>query len=375
MTKHRAWISSGIFMILLWVPLVAGVLVPQKEKISTLENRALATWPSTASLIENWPAYSGQADAWMEDHMGLRAWLIRGYKATRRALDLTSDKLAVYGDEGWLFANIDDVMAMHQGLRAFEGGEAEDWLATAQVLQQNSAERGADFVVLIGPNKHEVYSEHLSAHPVLMNTPRRAEELSALAEQAGIALVYPIEAMLDAKAEDQLYFKTDTHWTGNGAYVAYRALMEKLDALGVSAPTLREDALTYTEKKNHQGDIYGLLGLENQAGEQVRYLSVAAPSARKETELEAYTWSAFPATETRLEQPGPARAGLSALVLGDSFYYGVAPFLEESFETVTFAHHRGLNPPAEILDAGDYDIVLLLLVERALINPLRLEAE
>ena len=375
MLKHRAWIASGFFLIMLWLPLVAGMLVPQTDDISALENRALATWPSSASLIEDWPAYSGQVEAWMEDHLGLRAWLIRRYKATRSALDLTSDKRAVYGDEGWLFANIDGVMAMHQGLRAFEAGETEDWLAAAQMLQQKAAARGAEFAVLIGPNKHEVYSEYLRDYPVLLNTPRRAEQLSALAGQAGIPLVYPIEAMLEAKQDEQVYFKTDTHWTGSGAYVAYRALMAKLDALGVGAPTVQRDALTYIETKNRQGDIYGLLGLEDQEGEAVRALAVPASAAREEIELEAFTWSAFPATERRLEVPDPARAGLSVLVLGDSYFYGLAPFLEESFETVTFAHHRGLNPPVEILETGDYDIVVLLLVERALINPLRIEGE
>lgn len=374
MLKYRAPIASAIFLTMLIMPLVAQLVSGTNQKVSALENRALASWPSGAVLVNDWPAYPGQAEDWMGDHLGLRAWLIGVHRNLREAFDLDLSRRAVRGTEGWLFATIDEAMAMHQGLRPFEEGEADAWLAVAETIAARARAGGADFAVLIGPTKPEVYPEFLDGYPRLLGGPSRAETLAGRSGEAGFPIIYPRDALIAAKDEAQVYFKTDTHWTTQGAYIAYRELMSAVNKAGLDdVPVITAEDYGALREVQKTGDIYGLFGEAEGAPETLLDLVPFNSPKKDRTVLEDYSWSAFDATRTEQVSPAEASRGLSVLVLGDSFYYGLAPFLETSFETVTFAHHRGLNPPLGLIEEGDYDLVVLMCVERMLINPLRLD--
>lgn len=373
MLKHRASVASAIFIMMLIIPMLAQFVSGARENVSALENRALASWPPGAVLVNDWPAYPGEAEAWMRDHLGLRAWLIGVHQNLREAFDLDLSKRAVRGTDGWLFATVDEAMAMYQGLRPFADGQAEDWLAAAQTIQARANANGAAFAVLIGPNKLEVYSEFLEDYPRLLAGPGRAETLAARAGQAGLSIVYPRDELIAAKDAAQVYFKTDTHWTAQGAYIAYRALMKAVNEAGLDVPAISAEQYGSVRETQKTGDIYALLGEAPPAPETLLDLVPGPAVANERTILEAHNWGAFDATRTRRLPLDGARQGRSVLVLGDSFYYGLAPFLEASFESVTFAHHRGLRPPMTLIDEGGYDLVLLMTVERGLKDPLRIE--
>ena len=369
-SRLRAGVSSALFLALLVTPLLTQVFAGNQDSTSELENRTLAPVPSVRSAFEDWRHFPGRLDDWMNDHVGLRKSLIVLYLGLRRSLDIEDRGNAVRGMDGWLFGAEDGALSMHRGLDPFTSGEAKAWIRAVSELQRRAEARGARFVVLIAPNKHTVYPELLSNHPRRLGGLSRLETLETLAAANGIRLVSPRRRLLQEKQRRQMYYRTDTHWTSGGAFVAYRQLMEGLQAAGMQLKVVSEDRLESTEVQ-HTGDLYGLLGVENGEPETVERRSVREPRAVAEvTDLHALDWEDFPAKSWRME--GPAKPSL--LVIGDSYFYVMAPFLRESFGTVTFVHHRLGHPPLEALRTGDYDVVLLMMVERFLTYPMEVPA-
>ena len=44
------------------------------------------------------------------------------------------------------------------------------------------------------------------------------------------------------------------------------------------------------------------------------------------------------------------------------------PFLQESFDELTYIHHRFGDIPGDAINTGQYDVVILQVIERALMN-------
>ena len=370
-SRLRAGLTSALFLVLLAAPLLMQTFGGNDGPTSDLERRTLASAPSTRAAFEDWRHFSARLDDWMNDHVGFRKSLILLYLGLRRSLDIEDRTNGVRGTDGWLFGAEDGALSMHRGLDPFTPGEAKAWIRAVSELQRRAEARGARFAVLIAPNKHTVYPEHLSHQPRRLGGLSRLETLEALAPANGIRFVSPRRRLLEAKQRRQMYYKTDTHWTSAGAFVAYRQLMESLEDAGMALRTVAEGQLESREVE-HEGDLYGLLGIEHGEPETVELRSVRRPRAVAEvTNLTALDWEDFPAKSWRME--GPEEPSL--LVIGDSYFYVMAPFLRESFGRVTFVHHRLGHPPVAALRTGDYDVVLLLMVERFLTYPLEVPRE
>ena len=258
-------------------------------------------------------------------------------------------------------------MKMHQGLLPFSGGQAEEWLLAAQKLQGIAEGNGAKFLVFIAPNKHEIYGEHLSSYPVRLHGPRRSEVLRRLGPEFSVTVVYPEAELLAAKANAQVYYKTDTHWSSAGAFVGYEVLIDAVNQMGFPVDKIDREAQISISENSHKGDIYGLLGLTDEAAETTSEWKLKVPRAFEKELLPDYDWLSFKAFRNTVHDT----TGPSVLVIGDSFAGAMQPFLRESFSEVTFVHHRIGDIPIAAFNAGAYDLVVLQMVERGLSRELQ----
>jgi len=304
---YRSKLSTGIFMAMLCLPLLGHLFSSADESIP-LENRTLASFPSVANLATDWPGYTSELNAWMEDRVGFRSGLIRLHGELRDAFDLELSTQAVIGDDGWYFVKVGEAMKMHQGLLPFSGGQAEEWL-------------------------------------------------------------HPEAELLAAKANAQVYYKTDTHWSSAGAFVGYEVLIDAVNQMGFPVDKIDREAQISISENSHKGDIYGLLGLTDEAAETTSEWKLKVPRAFEKELLPDYDWSGFKA----LRMVARDNEGSSILLLGDSFASALQPFLRESFSEVTFVHHQHGEAAIAALDTGPYDLVVLEMVERSLSKKLELE--
>ena len=91
----------------------------------------------------------------------------------------------------------------------------------------------------------------------------RAEQLADyIWDNTDLVYVYPKQALLNAKAEGQIYYQTDTHWNQKGAFVGMQQLMH--EAYGVEAKNL--DSVSFDITSNDlAGDLAVIGGCSRQA--------------------------------------------------------------------------------------------------------------
>ncbi len=371
--ERRAHLTSIVFLVIIIAPMATHFLFGEKDKVSQNERRALASAPALSQALTDWPGYTKALNAWMNDRFGFRRDLILLHHKLRRELDLEEKRNALRGINGWLFTTVNKAMAMHQGLAPFGPGEAEAWLDGAVKIKKAAEEKGAKFFILIPPNKISVYPENLPGHPIRVAGMSRINELQAHASSKGVTIINPLTKLLEHKQNAALYYKTDTHWTAYGAFVGYQNLMQSITAAGINTPVVSQAQLKEIPNSQHTGDIFGLLGEENPIPETISRYRLNAPSPTTSvTEHSEFDFNAFKAKTwtTKLETSEGTDTRPNLLVIGDSFFNALAPYLRESFSTVTYVHHRTGRPPLSALDLNDYDVVVLESVERMLSYPM-----
>ena len=153
------------------------------------------------------------------------------------------------------------------------------------------------------------------------------------------------------------YIKTDTHWSGLGAFIAYQELIKSLENDGVARPLKKEDV--FWEKTIIEGD------LGNKVSPKVRSLNI------KGTVKRPYAKLCF---NNRINVRGRINCFLhkdqtlpSCLIFGDSFSYDMLRFLKEHFSTLTFIHRAATD--IKIVNAISPDIVIGEMAARFLVSP------
>ena len=334
--KHL--LTALSFVVIIAVPMVLH-MARQGPADAGAENRALAAAPSLAGLTENWRAFPETVNAWMRDHFGLRRTYLQIGFEMDKVLPSSADFKAVRGDDGWLFNTLNGALAQHRGLLPFAGGEADAWLDALARMQAHVESSGAVFIAAIAPNKHTIYPEKLSTYPRQIAGETRLDEVQRRANTRDLPLVDLRPALMAAKADEKIYYQTDSHWTDLGAYQGFVEVRRALLDRGITVPNVPQDSLKRREKTDFQGDLYGLLGIEDGAPETVTLIK-------------------------RPEAMGP-KAG-SILIIGDSFTGQLQKYFESTFETVDFVGNNAGDPDFREVDPGNYDVVLFEIVERYL---------
>jgi hypothetical protein len=139
--------------------------------------------------------------------------------------------------------------------------------------------------------------------------------------------------LLEAKAREQVYYRTDTHWNDAGAYIAYRRV---LDAAARQIPALRpaaRDAFTSQVVNEPGGDITEMLGVRDNMREQTAHLVPRAGWRARVVEPPDMS-AGFEVGEVVTTLPDPKLPRL--LMIRDSFGSGMIRFLSEHFSRAVY---------------------------------------
>lgn len=285
---------------------------------------------------------------------------------------------AIVGEHGWLFfaGPQNRVVADHRGIVPFTQEELRTWKARLEERRDWLAARGIAYVFLIAPDKHSIYPEHLPARLQGRDRPGRQDQLLAyLRAESDVWTIDLRPALLAAKhAFDRpVYHKTDTHWNGLGAYVAYRAMVEELQAeFPRMAPKPLEE-FEVTVRTTPGKDLARFLGMEHVLQEESvelapRFERVAARTTEGVVDNNPQAPDHVrPFAMTTRNEALPR-----ALMLRDSFTTALVPLLSEHFEYIAYYWPRfgraGQIPfTGDLVEAARPDVVIEEWVERDLL--------
>ncbi len=234
------------------------------EKAATAsENRRPAAFPHWHGVKAK--AFFAGFDQYVADRL-----FKRGAVLARTNRVLTNDRWyfamkdadrALFGAEGWVFLgnNYDRTLEKHTEPVNVRRWEARRDAMLAHVARYRAVATafGADFRVLVGPDKPSVYCRMLPTwflQKPCSQVTEWTDGLVATLREAGYAVTYPQAALLKASETEQVYYKTDTHWNHAGAGVAYRELMADL-----KVPAFAGAAITHSPS-TYRGDLAAISG-------------------------------------------------------------------------------------------------------------------
>lgn len=184
-------------------------LIAEKQEFSEGENRYLEKFPefTFSSLKEG--KYTEKLQSYLSDHFPMRN-LFMGLKAeTEIALGKREIGGVYIAKDGYL---IEDYAAPKNTDKIV--GQFEKF---AESLE------GAEVSLMLVPTAITIYGEKLPAlAPVRSQLQTRDEIYGRL----DFSTIDCYDALMEAKKDNELYYRTDHHWTGYGAYAAYTAYCE-----------------------------------------------------------------------------------------------------------------------------------------------------
>jgi alginate O-acetyltransferase complex protein AlgJ len=312
--------------LLLATPLAVGIIRPDPPAAILKEGRFLAPPPGIPGSEAAWLALPRQVDAYLDDHFGLRAVLIRAHKdLTKPMLGFGNDSVLV-GREGRLFYLGEDTVRQSAGLVLRDERVSETAALLARIHAALSA-RGIRFLVAVPPNAPTIYQDDL---PNWAQRRGRRTEYDLLLEglaARGVPAIDLRPAETAARTEGPAYHKHDTHWTARGALAAFNAIVQ---ADGRSDWRLDPNLALGQPQTREGGDLARMLGVEGLT-ETVEDFSL--PAVKTEL-LSANPFGDYVAAS--------GKSGPTIMVFGDSFTGGFFNRLlaTHAGRVVWLEHHR-----------------------------------
>jgi alginate O-acetyltransferase complex protein AlgJ len=352
-------------------PVIERTELRRAAAFPTIEWRRLGplNWPRKFSIN----AFPRAFEAWFNDHLGFRRPFIRAYNLAK-VCGLTSENYGrpavgaaprspvIVGREGWLFYSGDRLVDDYRSTCPFSRDELERWRTVLEERRQWLAERGIAYVVMVAPNQQTIYGEYL---PRSMNRVRDESRLDQLLdylrENDGPEILDVRGALLAAKSQHRTYHKTDTHCNDFGAFVGYQQLMRRLHFWFPEAEPMPL-AEFEVQTVDHEGYLLAKL-LDSPAPwreEQINLVWKRPPRAG--VEPVERTSDGYPTYRSAQ----PLAPLTSAVVIHDSFYEAMAPYLQEHFRRTQCVWTYEF--PSPIIEAERPQVVIQEFVERQLMN-------
>ncbi len=308
---------------------------------SETENRTLEPRPSftLSALFDG--SYTSDYETFITDQFVLRDRWISLKTLSERLLGKKESGGVYFGADGYLFEkDTPDPERIEKNCAAVE-----------RFVNDEGAKRNVR--VLIAPTALLTLEDKLPAHAPVWE---QAEMLDRLAELPGFVDLRPVFA---EHADEQLYYRTDHHWTTNGAYYAYAAVMDSLGIEPAPRESLRETLLsdgfygTLAAKVNTKVSPDRLILLEPETPPAVTLdynmgqSSAASLLVPEKLETRDKYGVFLGGNDPIVDISTSVKNGRTLLVVKDSYAHCILPLLVSHYERIVCLDLRHMNLGAE----------------------------
>lgn len=290
-----------------------------------------------------------------------------------------SDQVII-GKQDWLFLGdnyADTVSVTRAGVDSAYTEKAIEKNNTLYGWRRYFLENGVkDFKIMVGPNKSSIYPEFLPG----WIEPADNRKIDILMDEASDDYyLYPRNALLAAKekySENELYYKTDTHWNNLGGWLAFDYFITELRK--------ENPELNYSQSINLEsiseingGDLAGFLRLpgwlkDSQPKFKILTDISVSTQCRKYYTNEIYQCANNPEINAQIEPLLVLSDGAEntdkVLWLRDSFGTAVSPYMALLFSDIIQIHYGHVDRDMLVKLIKDFepDYVFMTIVERDL---------
>ena len=331
---------------LLFILILAGVFIfnfAAKDKdFSPEENRMLQERPkfSISTYLDG--RFESHFESYANDQFLMRNQFIR----IKSAMDVTAGKLEANGvyraKDNYLMEDI--VVPDEENLTKTE-------LALKEFKKRYPKVK---MYFLLAPNSANILSDKLPRTVKVADQNAQMDSFFAGIEESGYKPVDVREALLENKDDVQLYYRTDHHWTTDGAYVAY---IQAAKVMKLGAPVTFEP---YVVKTDFNGTMYSRSGFTNGKSDAIK---IYLPKDRKKFKDSVIYYSDTQEKTTAFYQVDnlatkdaysvfggsnhplytiktPVKGGRHLLVVKDSYANSFIPFLTQHYQEIVVVDPR-----------------------------------
>ena len=350
----KKYLLTGFFALCIWGLFLADMLVPPRE-FSQLENRPLAQTPafSTRSLFQN--TYTLKYEEYVNDQFVARDSWITVKSLGESALGKLENNGVIYGKQNQLF---EEAPALDD--RQLNKNIEFIW----EFVQTHSDQ---EVTLTIIPNSYAILEDLLpEGLPVIDQMSIIQQQYDKFAEEP-VAICDVTPKMLEHK-DEYIYYRTDHHWTTQGAYLAYQ---EYIEFLGRKAASLHK--LSAHEVPDFYGTYYSKAKKWNALPDvitwyDIRTNGVTIDGAPAQGLYDHSMWEQKDKYKAFLHgnnglmviESGKEDAQGSILVFKDSYGNSLVPFLVENFREVHVVDLRYYNDVASLMEENTYDFIWVL---------------
>jgi hypothetical protein len=359
----RKWTSYTLlifFAVFIWGFTLADIFTPARE-FSELENRELAQAPafSLRALLNN--SYTLNIEEHTNDQFALRDIWITLKSACETALLKTENNGIVYGRDGYMF----------EKRVAYDEERLER--NTQAVLDFAGKYPGEDISLMLVPTSDQILTRLMPKGTHNVDQKPVIDGIYKQAEAAGIKTVDAWGALAAAAKRteyyEEIYYRTDHHWTTNGAWEVYRAYM----GIDYSFP-----AHTIQTVPDFYGTYYSKAKSVFAKPDIIRWYDIPVKSVTIEGKPVdgVYDTAKFNVRDkyaaflrgnngiTVIESACNERHSedetSKILMFKDSYGNSFAPFLCYAYDEITVVDLRYFTEVEALLTENDYDEILIL---------------
>lgn len=327
-------LSAAIIAVLL-ASLILTLVIPD-QSFSPEENRVLQQKPPlTLSSIAS-GEWMEDIEKYLADQFPGRTFFVRAKASLEHMMGKRLIGGTYIGKDGRYFETTSKI----------DEAQLEKNIAHLQKFAQK-----AGFVFLPVYSAYTVYPESLPAYAQV------ADE-QALLEKFGMEYIDILPELTKAK-EQEIYFKTDHHWTQDGAYIAYLAYCEAMGITPVTEIARTEIAEPFYGSLYSKAPVFGaqpdafsLYQIDREVSviydmdESTRTDSLYEMNALSEKDK----YVAFlGGNHARVDITTDAGTGRQLIVFKDSFGHALIPFLANHYDEIVVLDLRYYNFPVSQL--------------------------
>lgn len=270
-------------------------------------------------------------------------------------------KNVVIGKSGWLIYTGELSADDYQNVIPFSEKSLELFQENLDALNSRYAEQGITLLIVVTPNKNTIYSEYVPDELESLSGESRLDQLLRYMDEYGETQILDLRPVLfEAKNDQQVYYRTDTHWNSYGAFIAYQEIMF---ALNSSYPDLHPYPRSSFQIEDEYGltkDLTRMIGTTlisedisnlvpvNESGVIFRSVPVSGTLQRS---------LGFSSNSDNVDLP-------RAVIFHDSFFALVNPLLKEHFSRAIFVPYATVVFDLGWVDEQKPDIVIIEFTER-----------
>jgi hypothetical protein len=265
------------------------------------------------------------------------------------------------GKDGWMHYMGDGELNYFQNARRLEN--EKELVKRLKTLNQHLKSQGITLVIAIAPNKSTIYPDTLPEQITPLSERSWLDSLISYSGEEHMPLIVDLRPpLLTARQDQDVFYKTDTHWNGYGAFAAYKAI---INALKSSYPELKpyeiaDLNLKLVIKNNDVHDIPKVVGI-NTIKEPTLLIAPKKPFVQTLHPVDYYGYNQFSSI------PDSTLPTLLTFHDSQGTYY-LNDYLSMNFGKSYFIHCLSIPEylTQEAIEQFKPDVIVIEIVERAL---------